>query len=331
MSDQARPASAHDRQPDPQRIDVHFHTIPHFFRDAVIAAGRGPTISSGFPAWTPDASLQLMDRHGIAAAILSVSQPGVHFGDDAAAAALARRCNDYMAGLIRDRPTRFGAFATVSLPDVDAACKEVAYALDTLKLDGVCLLASYGERFLGDPHFEPLMAELSRRRAVVFIHPNFHPSSRTIQLPYPAFMMEFLFDTTRAAANLVFSGTLDRYPDIRFILAHAGGALPYISWRMSVSPVIDPRLPRLSPDDIMERLGRFWYDTAISAGPSTFGSLDAVARPDRIVFGSDWPYAPESVTTLTVDALTQPDHFDAKRQQAIARDNALPLFPRFAR
>lgn len=314
-----------------QRIDVHFHTIPDFFREAVIAAGRGPTISSGFPDWTPESSLALMDRQGIAASILSVSQPGVHFGDDAAAALLARRCNDYVAGLISAHPTRFGAFATVSLPDVDAACKEVAYALDVLKLDGVCLLASYGERFLGDPHFEPLMAELSCRQAVVFVHPNFHPSSRTIKLDFPAFMMEFLFDTTRAAANLVFGGTLDRYPDIKFILAHAGGALPYISWRMSVSPMIDPRLPQLSQEEIMERLGRFWYDTAISAGPSSFGSLEAVARPDRILFGSDWPYAPESITTLTVDALKNTEHFDETRQRAIARDNALPLFPRFSR
>ncbi len=312
------------------RIDVHFHTVPQVFRDAAAAAGKGATISSGFPEWSVASSLALMDRHDIATALLSLSQPGVHFGDDAAARQLARAVNDGLAEAMAQHPQRFGAFATLPMPDVEGACAEAIRTLDEAGFDGVCLLASYGERFLGDEAFEPLMQVLNERDAVVFVHPNYHPSSKAIGLPLPAFMMEFLFDTTRAAANLIFTRTLDRYPRIRFILAHAGGTLPYIGWRMAMSPLIDPRLAAFTPDDVLDRLGRFWYDTALSAGPAHFGALDAIARPERILFGSDWPYAPETVTRHTVAALEDSQRFTPERQREIARDNALALFPRLA-
>lgn len=311
------------------RIDVHFHTIPPFFREAVTAAGLGPTVSGGFPAWSPELSLGVMDRHGIDVAITSVSQPGVHFGDDAKARALGRRCNEHAAELMARWPRRFGAFAALPLPDVQGAIAEAAHALDVLNHDGVCLLASYGERFLGDAHFDPLLELLNERGAVAFIHPNFHPSSRALKLELPGFMMEFLFDTTRAAVNLAFGGALDRFPRIRFILAHAGGTLPYIAWRLSMTPLIDARFGHLKPEQVLAQLRRFWYDTGISAGPSTLGALREVADPARVLFGSDWPYAPEAVTARTIEALAASELL--KDKPAVDRGNALKLFPRFSR
>lgn len=312
------------------RIDVHFHTVPQVFRNAAAAAGKGATISSGFPEWSVPLSLEVMDRHDIATALLSLSQPGVHFGDDQAARQLARQVNDELGEAMAQHPQRFGAFATLPMPDVEGACDEAIRTLDVAGFDGVCLLASYGEQFLGDEAFEPLMQVLNERDAVVFVHPNFHPSSKTIGLPLPAFMMEFLFDTTRAAANLIFTRTLDRYPRIRFILAHAGGTLPYIGWRMAMSPLIDPRLAGFTANDVLERLGRFWYDTALSAGPAHFGALNAIAKPERVLFGSDWPYAPETVTRHTVAELSDNSRFSPERQKEIGRLNALALFPRLA-
>ena len=152
---------------------------------------------------------------------------------------LARRCNDYAAELNARWPKRFGAFALVPMFDMRQAVDEIGRALDTLKLQGVCLFASYSEKFLGDPFFDPVLQALDERDAVVFVHPALHPSSRGLDLPWPAFMMEYLFDTTRATVNLVFGGAIERFRRIRFVLAHAGGLVPYFAWRLSVSPMID--------------------------------------------------------------------------------------------
>ena len=227
-----------------RRIDFHFHLIPKFYQDAAYESGTGPLIGR-YPDWSPERALELMDAHSIEVALTSLAQPGVQFGDPVRARALARRCNEYAAELNARWPKRFGAFAVVPMWDIGDALAEVGYALDVLKHQGVCLFASYGERFLGDPYFDPLLEELDRRQAVVFVHPAFHPSSRKLELPWPGFMMEYLFDTTRAAVNLVFSGATERFSRIRFVLAHAGGLVPYFAWRLSVSPMIDPRLPQI--------------------------------------------------------------------------------------
>lgn len=303
------------------RIDVHCHTIPDFFREAVRESGHVST-SGVFPPWNPQLALETMDRNGIAAAITSVSYPGVHFGDDAKARALARRCNEFAADLIARWPARFGAFATLPLPDIDGSLLE----LEASRLDGVCLLASYNGVYLGESLYDPLLEDLDRRGTVVFIHPGMHPSSRETGLRWPGFMMEFLFDTTRAAVNLLFSGALERYPRIRFILAHAGGALPYFSWRLAVAPMISPLLKGWTEERILAGIRSFWFDTALSPGPQTLGCLREVAEPARILFGSDWPFAPEGVTAKSVAAL---DAMDGAQRRSIGRDNALALFPRF--
>ena len=312
----------------PRRIDVHFHHIPPFYRDAVYAAGRGPAIGR-YPDWTPQFALEVMDAHGIEVALTSLAQPGVGFGAPESAEALARRCNDYAAELMARWPSRFGAFATVPMGRMDGACKEVAYALDGLAFDGVSLFASYGEKFLGDRELDPLLEMLDARSAAVFVHPGLHPSSKGLALPWPAFMMEYLFDTTRAVVNLIFSGTLARFSRIRFILPHAGGLVPYFAWRLSVSPMIDKRLPQLSRQQVFSGLAQFWYDNALSPGEQTFGSLDHVARPERIVFGSDFPFANPGVIAAAVKT-HESGFLPAERRAAIDRGNALALFPKYA-
>jgi 6-methylsalicylate decarboxylase len=311
-----------------QRIDVHFHAVPDAFRRAAEAAGRGATIASGFPRWSPELALEVMDRHGIGTAITSISQPGVHFGDDEAARELARRCNEEAAGIVQRWPQRFGGFATLPLPDIAGACREIDHALGVLRLDGVCLLASYGERFLGDARFDPVLEVLNERDAVVFVHPNYHPSSRRLEWSLPGFLTEFPFDTTRAAANLVFSGATLRFPRIRFILAHGGGALPYLAWRLSLAPMIDRRFADRTGTGILEHVGRFWFDTAQAAGAAVLASLREIASPQRVLFGSDWPYCPESVIDHTAAAIHTSRVLDEAAIAGVARDNALVLFPR---
>jgi predicted TIM-barrel fold metal-dependent hydrolase len=312
----------------PRRIDVHFHYIPPFYREAVYAAGRGPAIGR-YPEWTPQLALDLMDAHGIEVALTSLAQPGVGFGTAADGEALARRCNEHAAELIARWPARFGAFATVPMGSVDGACAEIAHAFDELRFDGVSLFASYGEKFLGDSAFDPVFELLDARGAVVFVHPGLHPSSANLALPWPAFMMEYLFDTTRAVVNLVFSGTIDRFPRIRFILPHAGGLVPYFAWRLSVSPMIDARLPQLAREAVFAALAHFWYDNALSPGAQTFGALDHVARADRIVFGTDFPFANARVVAQAVATYEGP-FLPPERRTAIDRANALALFPKYA-
>src|ERR1700682_4384957 len=231
--------------PPPRRIDVHFLHIPPFYSEAVYEAGRGPAIGK-YPDWTPQLALELMDSHGIEVAFTSLAQPGVGFGNEASAQTLARRCNDYAADLVARWPQRFGAFATVPMWSTQGAIDEIARCVDGLAFDGVSLFASYEEKFLGDPWFDPVLEALNARDAVVFVHPGLHPSSRGLALPWPGFVMEYLFDTTRAVVNLIFSGAIERFPRVQFILPHAGGLAPYFAWWLPVSPVSEHRPPPAS-------------------------------------------------------------------------------------
>ena len=312
-----------------RRIDVHFHTIPTFYRDAVYEAGSGPALGR-YPDWSPELALELMDASEIELAITSLAQPGVTFIAGEKARSLARRCNEHAAELNLRWPQRFAAFTLVPMHAVDNAIAEIEYGYDALRFAGVCLFASYGEKFLGDAHFDPVLEVLNRRDAVVFVHPAYHPSSRGLDLPWPGFMMEYLFDTTRAAANLLLSGALDRFPRIQFILAHAGGVLPYFSWRLSVAPMIDRRLPQWPRERILGGLRRFWYDMALSPGAQTMGALKTVAAPERILFGSDWPFANARVVAEALSAHTDPGLHSPAECAAIDRTNALALFPQFA-
>jgi 6-methylsalicylate decarboxylase len=315
--------------PGARRIDVHFHIIPSFYKEAVYAAGSGPAIGR-YPDWSPELALELMDASGIDIAITSLAQPGVQFAPADAARTLARRCNAYAAELSARWPRRFAAFALVPMHDIVDAVAEIEYCSETLRFAGACLFASYGEKFLGDPRFDPVLEALNARDAVVFIHPAYHPSSRSLDLPWPGFMMEYLFDTTRAAVNLLLTGALERFPRIRFILAHAGGVLPYFAWRLSVAPMIDPRLPQWPRDKILAGLRRYWYDIALSPGPGTMATLATVAAPERILYGSDWPFANARIIAEALKDYTADGFLTASQRAAIDRGNALALLPQFA-
>jgi predicted TIM-barrel fold metal-dependent hydrolase len=307
-------------------IDVHFHLIPQFYRDAVYAAGTGPAIGR-YPDWTRQLALELMDKHGIALAMLSLGQPGVGFLPDDKAAAFARRCNDYAAELIAQHPTRFGCFGLLPMHDIDAALAEARYCLETLHLEGISLFASYGGKFLGDTAFDPVLDYLNARNAIVHIHPSLHPSSKSLDLPWPGFMIEYPFDTTRAAVNLLFTGALERFPAIRFILSHAGGTLPFLAWRLSVAPMIDKRLKQRSREEIFAGLRTFWYDNALASGPQPYGALSQIAAPDKILFGSDWPFCNDRVVAEEVADFTAPGFLSPEVLAKISRANALKLFP----
>jgi predicted TIM-barrel fold metal-dependent hydrolase len=310
-------------------IDVHFHLIPQFYREAVYEAGTGPAIGR-YPDWTPALALELMDKHWIALAMLSLGQPGVGFLPPDKAAPFARRCNDYSAELIAQHPKRFGCFGLLPMHDINAAIAEARYCLETLRFEGISLFASYGEKFLGDAAFDPLLRYLDGHNTLVHVHPSLHPSSKSLDLPWPGFMIEYPFDTTRAAVNLLFSGALERFPNIRFILSHAGGTLPFLAWRLSVAPMIDKRLQQRTREEIFAGLKTFWYDNALASGAAPMGALSRIAAADRIVFGSDWPFCNDRVVTEEVADFTAPDFLDPRTVAMIARDNALKLFPQRA-
>ena len=311
-------------------IDVHFHLIPQFYRDAVYAAGTGPAIGR-YPDWTPELALELMDKHGIALTMLSLGQPGVGFLPDDKASAFARRCNDYAAALIAKHPTRFGCFGLLPMHDVDAALAEARYCLETLRFEGISLFASYGAKFLGDAAFDPVLDFLNANSAVAHIHPSLHPSSKSLELPWPGFMIEYPFDTTRAAVNLLFAGALERFANIRFILSHAGGTLPFLAWRLSVAPVIDKRLKQRTRAEIFAGLKTFWYDNALASGAEPYGTLSQIASSDKILFGSDWPFCNDRVVAEEVADFTAPGFLSPAALADISRNNALKLFPQRAK
>jgi len=307
------------------RIDIQHHILPPDYVSLVGSEAIARLVVSGrLPVWTPQTSLDAMDRNGIELAVTSVSAPGFAFGDERAAARVARHCNDYAADLGRRHPGRFGMFATLPLPHVAASLEEITYSLDTLGADGVCLLSNYDNRYLGDPHFDPVLEELDRRKAVVFVHPADVAGTRPLE-HIPAATLEFPFDTTRAIVNMLFSGALTRSRGARFVFSHAGGALPYLADRIA-------RLQRRAefnqhiPDGVIFELERLYFDTALSASHRIFGSLRQIAAPDRILFASDYPFAAEDTMTATVEGLARLGLVE-EELLAIERANALALMP----
>ncbi|NEB03495.1 amidohydrolase family protein [Streptomyces sp. SID13726] len=304
------------------RIDTHQHVVPPFYADWLAAAG---IVSGGLPIprWDAESALALMDDIGIESAVLSVSTPGVEPGAQDEARAMARSLNEFCARL-RDRvPARFGFFATLTLPDVDGAVREAGHALDELGADGVILLANSRGVYLGDSAFDPLMEQLDRRSAVVFVHPSTLPADPVPGLP--PYAADFLLDTTRAAVNLARSGCLERYPNVKIILSHAGGFVPYAAERLAQHCA-----PQGTIEDGLARMRRFYYDTALSSSPYALPSLLAFADPTHITYGSDWPYAPSTKSAHFARLLDEFSLPDIQRR-AIDRGNAEALFPRLAR
>jgi aminocarboxymuconate-semialdehyde decarboxylase len=305
------------------RIDVHQHVVPPCWADALPAHGGDPS-GWGSPTWSPESAIAFMDSLEIQTGVLSLTAPGVQGWNGQAKRDMARQVNEYVAGLVAKWPTRFGNFATLPLPDVDGALSEIDHAFDTLKADGIVLLSNYGGTYLGDTAFEPVWAALDRRHAVVFIHPAKPAIDVLPGMPGP--LLDYPFDTTRTALQLVLNGVIARYPNVRFILSHAGGFLPYTAYRFAeLAPGVRNDVP--NRDGLLDLLRTFYFDTALSS-PSALPSLTAFAQPDRVLYGSDFPYAPPSVSTSFTNAQDAYAALGADRHAAINRANALPLFPR---
>lgn len=305
----------------PTRIDTHQHIVPPAY--AAWLAERGITAGGlPIPDWSIDRAIEFMDESGIQAGIVSVSTPGVHLGDDAEARRMARQVNEFAAEVVARHPHRFGFFATLTLPDVEGAVAEATHALDTLQADGVVLLANVRGTYLGDASIEPLMVELDRRHAVVFVHPSDLPAEPVPGIP--PFAADFLLDTTRAAINMARAGWTERFPNVKVILSHAGGFVPYAAERIARICA-----PEGSTADGIARLRRFYFDTALSSSPYALPSLLAFADPERITFGSDWPYAPKQ-RSLHFTRLLEDFELEPSVRQAIEQGNARRLFPRLA-
>jgi len=310
-------------------IDVHHHFIPPAFLKAAADRGIDKVAGRELPDWTSEDSIAVMNQNGIQTAILSLSAPGTHLGGGKAqAVSLARACNEYAQQIREKHPGRFGSFAVLPMPFVEASCAEAQFALDHLNADGIVLLGSTDDKYLGDDHFRELMAELNARSAVVFIHPNVHSTSSALGLDIPEFFVEFLCDTTRAAANLILSGTVDQFPNIKWILSHSGGFLPYIAWRMSLANLF-PELAEKAPEGIMSYIKRFYYDTALSPSPYSLPALKQLVDPSQILFGSDFPFAPAPVVDLECSTLAESKLLTDTERNGIYRGNALKLLPKF--
>ncbi|MBU0992737.1 MAG: amidohydrolase [Proteobacteria bacterium] len=318
------------------RIDVHHHIVPADYVDALYSIGINDSMGKAFPEWTPNASIDVMDALNIQTAITSLTTPGVYFHDGIFsseterihfAANLARTCNELAARMVTDYPGRFGFFATLPMPVIDESLSEMAYALDTLNADGVGLFANYFGTFMGDPVFEELMQELNRRKAVVFLHPSPPPGTRqALGIDLEEFFLEAPIDTTRAIVNMLITGTLHRYPDIKWILSHAGGTIPYIAWRLSLMNVFPEKAANM-PLGVVTYLRRLYYDTALSTSPYAMNALSSLVKNSHILFGTDWPFCTTPAALLQVAELPLLPCFNSKELNGIEEINALELFP----
>jgi predicted TIM-barrel fold metal-dependent hydrolase len=314
-----------------RRIDVHHHFLPPQFladlkRRGVHWTGGSPPV----PGWTPDVARETMERNGIAFAMASVV-PQVDWGDQGAAAACARLANEYSARVVQDDAEHFGALATLPLPYVADASRELEYALDTLKLDGVVLFASQGNQYLGDPSYAEVFQELERRKSVVFIHPNTVPPGSIVpKISVPWGIVDFPMDTSRAVVNLLMTGALERYPSIRYIVSHAGGTIPYLALRIALSENLPSWPHENTPKGALHYLKKLYYDTALSTSEQVFAALREFVPTSQVLFGSDYPMVPEKVVTIETQMIEKSKVLDDRTRRAIDRDNALALFPRLA-
>jgi predicted TIM-barrel fold metal-dependent hydrolase len=333
-------------QSNPQRIDVHHHVYPPAYIS--IAKENGITIN---PAnnWTLEKTLEDMDKAGTARAITSITTPGLWFGNAAVSRRLSRECNEYSTKIIRDYPGRFGLFAALPLPDIDGSLKEIEYALDVLKADGICMHTVYQDkatgiedRFLGHPMFDPIHQELNRRKAVVYTHPKEADCCRNMVPGVAATIIEYGTNTTRTIASLIFSGTTSKYPDEKWILSHAGGTMPFLIERFlngtaeevvpgivtkgqGGSGVVSSNRPAKVPKGVLYELRQMYYDCAQTSNPVAMRALRTVVPVSQIVFGTDFPFR---TTAETAKGLDTCGVFNAAEIRAINRENAMKLLGR---
>jgi len=308
----------------PTLLDVHHHMIPPMYLRALAEKGMD---TGGIPEWTPEGALRIMDRLGIGKALLSISPPGVWLGDDEEARKLARSCNEYGASLAKEYPDRFGVLAALPFPDLPGAVAEAVYALDTLTVDGVILFSNVQGKYVGDPEYDPLIAELARRKTLVLLHPNAVPEDEENSPLYP--WAEYPIDVARAWARMILNDTLVRYPDVRWILGYAGGVVPFMADRLGRAHYAKTnglRWGRIAKDLVRRRNGGLElakgvsYDTVGATNAVTLSSLRQVAEHSRIRFGSNLPWESEERVESSIryleDGLARPFAENAEKPEA---------------
>ena len=310
-------------------VDTHHHMLPDFFWQAT-NEGDHPVGGIAPPPWSRASALSFLDDAGIDVAVTAISTPGVHTGDDSAARVLARRCNELAAELARDHPDRYAGFACLPLPDVDGALAELAYALDELRLDGVVLFSNARGVYLGDPQLTPLFDELQRRAAVVFVHPNPSPDSSGHAPGLPDSLIDYPADTTRAVARLHYSNTFARTPDVKYILSHAGGTVPYLAGRFAIIDQMGVVPGAQERGTAAETFRRLYWDTALSWGDPVLRMLREVVGIDRVVFGTDYPYLRRDLAVACRQRIEASPELTDYERTAILGGTATTLIPRLA-
>jgi predicted TIM-barrel fold metal-dependent hydrolase len=311
-------------------VDLHHHVIPEFYweasnEDGNAAGGINP------PRWSLDGAIAYLDEAGIDVAVPSISTPGVHFGDDAAARTLARQVNEYLAGLKHNRPDRFGAFAVLPLPDVDGSLEQIAYAFDVLELDGVSVFTNAGGSYLGDSRFDAIFTELQRRAAFVFVHPTASPDPIAHTLGIPDTLLDYPVDTSRAIAKLHYSNTFARTPDVKYQFVHAGGTIPFLAERFAIVDemnVIPGAQERGAFADVLRRL---YWDTASAFSDPVLHMLRSVTGLGNVVFGTDYPYPSGAISIGGLRQLRDTPELDDDERRAVLGGSAAGLIPRLAR
>jgi predicted TIM-barrel fold metal-dependent hydrolase len=302
----------------PRRIDFHHHYVPPRHLEAILAQRE----SGRTPPWSPEISLAEMDKNGIATSICSLVQPGVWLGGIENSRKLARECNEYGARMVTDHRGRFGLFAAIPLPDSEGSLREIEYALDTLKADGIGLMTSFEDKYLGDPAFAPVYEELNRRQAIVYVHPT-QPKCCTGLVPgVTVSTIEYATDTSRTIASLVYSGTAARFPNIRFVFSHGGGTMPFLLGRYE--RLAAERKDAWLADGAAPQLKQFYYEIAQANHSGALDALLALVPISNVLFGTDYPLRPASEA---VEGLSAYRFTDAQRL-AINRANAERLVPR---
>ena len=293
---------------------------------------------AGFTTWfaldrlkvyTPAKDIEDMDRDGVAASLLSCTSPGIWFGDPEESRRLAREMNEFGAKAVSDHKGRLGLFAVLPLPAIDESLREIEYAFDTLHADGVGLLSSYGNNWLGDAAFRPVFDELNRRRALVYTHPIDSSCCQDIQPGVNPPTIEYNTDTARTIFSLIVNDSATRYANIRFIFSHAGGTMPSLVQRFGIGQpdtIADNLARPAEPNSRLYHLRRFYYDTAQSTNPVQMQGLKLVAGASQIVFGTDYPFgsAAKHLQGLTKCGFTPAE------LQGIHRDNAARVLPKFS-
>ncbi len=321
----------------PYRIDVHHHVLPKFYLKTLRKVKSITMFGVVLPDWTLEAHLEVMDKNKIQIGMASIPA-GFYFESDAFARELARRCNEFLASLLSQHPSRFGAFAALPVPDVGGAIEEAQYALDTLKLDGVIMLSNVDGHYVGDPENDALFAELNHRKTVVYIHPSDPPDKG---IPGSIlFPIDTALETVRAVMSLLYNGVFERYPKLRFIFSHCGGITPYLAYRMvrgrewvKGEGGADPGLLDEEPDGdkmtkSVELLQRQYYDSMSANSANGWRTLQAFVDPSHILLGTDHAILPRKYQPIKMRELMSYKGFDDATRMGVERENALRLFPR---